>query len=89
MLLLFQRGKSTASLSTPGGVVPGHDGSGPTHLAFAVDVEELPEWERMLDEWGIAVESRVKWPRGGESLYFRDRDGRSVEFATPGTWATY
>jgi catechol 2,3-dioxygenase-like lactoylglutathione lyase family enzyme len=89
VLLLFQRGRSSASLPTPGGVVPGHDGSGPTHLAFAVDAEELPIWERQLAEWGVMLESRVKWPRGGESLYFRDPDGRSVELATPGTWATY
>jgi catechol 2,3-dioxygenase-like lactoylglutathione lyase family enzyme len=31
----------------------------------------------------------VKWPRGGESLYFRDPDGLAVELATPGVWETY
>src|SRR5439155_2738344 len=36
VLLLFQRGNSGA-LDTPGGLVPGHSGSGPVHLAFAVD----------------------------------------------------
>lgn len=88
VLLLFQRGRSQAA-ETPGGVVPGHDGSGPVHLAFAVNAGELDQWARQLAEWGIAVESRVRWPRGGESLYFRDPEGRSVELATPGTWPTY
>jgi hypothetical protein len=40
-------------------------------------------------ELGVAVESRVKWQRGGMSLYFRDPDAHSVELATTGTWATY
>ena len=31
----------------------------------------------------------MKWPRGGESLYFRDPDGHLVELATPGLWANY
>ena len=33
---------------------------------------------------GIAIEGRTKWPRGGESIYFRDPDGHLVELATPG-----
>src|SRR3954470_1633824 len=82
VLLLFQRGNSGA-LETAGGLVPGHDGSGPVHLAFAVDAEDLPEWEARLDRAAISIETRVRWPRGGTSLYFRDPDGRSVELATP------
>ena len=88
VLLLFQRGNSGA-LDTPGGLVPGHDGQGPVHLAFAIDVVDVSAWESRLAELGIAVESRVVWPRGGVSLYFRDPDGRSVELATPGIWETY
>ena len=88
VLLLFQRGNSGA-LETPGGLVPGHDGSGPVHLAFAVDVIDLPAWEARLAKLGIPIESRVRWDRGGTSLYFRDPDGRSVELATPGIWPSY
>jgi len=40
-------------------------------------------WERRLGELGIAIESRVTWERGGESIYFRDPENRSVELATP------
>jgi catechol 2,3-dioxygenase-like lactoylglutathione lyase family enzyme len=88
VLLLFQRGNS-GPLDTPGGLVPGHDGEGPVHLAFAIDVADTAAWEARLAELDIAIESRVNWPRGGVSLYFRDPDGRSVELATPGIWPSY
>jgi catechol 2,3-dioxygenase-like lactoylglutathione lyase family enzyme len=88
VLLLFQRGNSGA-LETPGGLVPGHDGSGPVHLAFAVDTEDLPAWETRLAKLAVLIESRVRWDRGGSSLYVRDPDGRSVELATPGIWPNY
>ena len=88
VLLLFQRGNS-AALETPGGLVPGHDGTGPVHLAFAIDASELASWETRLSQLGIDIESRVRWDRGGTSLYFRDPDGRSVELATPGIWPSY
>ena len=88
VLLLFQRGNSGA-LETPGGLVPGHSGSGPVHLAFAVEVSDLLAWEARLAKLGIPIESRVRWDRGGASLYFRDPDGRSVELATPGIWPNY
>ena len=88
VLLLFQRGNSGA-LETPGGLVPGHDGSGPVHLAFAIDTPQLSAWEARLARLGIEIESRVRWDAGGTSLYFRDPDGRSVELATPGIWPTY
>ena len=48
-----------------------------------------PAWEAALAAHGIPIESRVRWSRGGESIYFRDPDGHSVELATPGVWATY
>ena len=88
VLLLFQRGNSGA-LETAGGLVPGHDGSGPVHIAFAIDASELSAWESHLAHLGIEIESRVRWERGGTSLYFRDPDGRSVELATPGLWPSY
>jgi catechol 2,3-dioxygenase-like lactoylglutathione lyase family enzyme len=69
--------------------VPGHAGTGPAHFAFAIDVADVAAWEARLGELGIEIESRVRWPRGGQSLYFRDPDGRSVELATPGIWPSY
>ncbi len=88
VLLLFQRGNSGA-LESDGGLVPGHDGHGPVHLAFAIDTSDVGAWEARLHALNIPLESRVTWDRGGVSLYFRDPDGRSVELATPGIWPTY
>ena len=42
--------------------------------------------EARLAEAGIAVEAHTTWPRGGESIYFRDPDNHLVELATPGLW---
>jgi catechol 2,3-dioxygenase-like lactoylglutathione lyase family enzyme len=89
MLLLFQRGESVKPVHASGGLVPAHDGSGPVHFALAVDSADVPGWEARLSELGIAIESRVTWESGGQSIYFRDPDSRSVELATPGTWPTY
>jgi len=88
VLLLFQRGNS-GPLNAPGGLVPGHDGGGPVHLAFAIDAADIDAWSTRLAQLGIDIESRVRWERGGLSLYFRDPDGRSVELATPGLWPSY
>ena len=88
VLLIFHRGHAQP-LPTLGGLVPGHDGAGPVHIAFAIDQSELTPWESQLRSLGIPVESRVTWESGGISLYFRDPDGRSVELATPGLWPTY
>ena len=89
VLLLFQRGLSSQPVETPGGLVPAHDAGGSGHLAFAIDAADESVWEARLTELGIAIESRVTWERGGVSLYFRDPDNRSVEFATPGVWPSY
>lgn len=89
VLLLFGQGRSSHPIEIPGGRIPGHDGRGPVHVAFAINGDAVNGWERRLAEHGIALESRVEWPRGGTSLYFRDPEGRSIELATPGTWATY
>jgi len=89
VLLLFQRGATLTPLETPGGTVPPHGATGVQHLAFAIDSSDVEAWASHLERSGVAVESRVKWPRGGESLYVRDPEGHSVELITPGLWATY
>lgn len=89
VLLLFRRGGSTQPSETPFGTIPAHDGEGALHVAFAIPVAALGDWERHLADQGIAVESRVTWGRGGTSLYLRDPDGHSVEVATPGLWLNY
>ena len=89
VLLLFRRGGTLDAVHLPGGTIPPHDGSGPLHVAFAIDAGDLPAWEERLVEHGVAIEGRTRWPRGGESIYFRDPDGHLLELATPGLWATY
>ena len=88
VLLIFHRGHAQA-LPTAGGLVPGHDGAGPVHIAFAIDRSDVGPWESRLGALGVSIESRVTWESGGVSIYFRDPDGRSVELATPGLWPTY
>ncbi len=89
VLLLFRHGGSEAGSDTPDGHIPGHDGAGRLHLAFAIAAADLAAWDAQLAAQGVAVESRITWPRGGTSLYFRDPDGHSVEVATPGLWPNY
>jgi catechol 2,3-dioxygenase-like lactoylglutathione lyase family enzyme len=89
VLLLFRRGASLETVRMPGGTIPPHDGHGPVHIAFSISAAELPAWEERLASAGIAIEGRTKWPRGGESVYFRDPDGHLLELATPGLWPGY
>jgi len=89
VLLLFRRGGAKEALTIPGGVIPGHDGSGETHFAFAIPASDLQPWEQRLAAHGVAIESKVSWERGGHSLYFRDPDSHLVELATPGLWPIY
>ena len=89
VLLLFKRGATAQPVSTPGGVIPPHDGQGQLHVAFAIAAGEWEAWKKRVEERGIAIERIVKWPRGGQSLYFRDPDGNLVELATPGLWEVY
>ncbi len=89
VLLLFRRGASTEPTKTPTGDIPPHDAHGRQHLCFAMPWGELAAWEAQLAAHAIALESRVTWPRGGTSLYFRDPDGHSLEIATPGLWPNW
>lgn len=89
VLLLFQSGTTNVSKTLPGGVIPPHVGDGPTHLAFSIRAEDLSGWEQKLATEGIPIESRVTWPRGGQSIYFRDPDDNLLELVTPGVWTIY
>jgi catechol 2,3-dioxygenase-like lactoylglutathione lyase family enzyme len=84
VLLLFRHGMTDKPAPGPDGFIPPHYGRGALHLAFAIPFGELAAWEDHLMRQSIAVESRIGWPGGGTSLYFRDPDGHSLEVATPG-----
>jgi catechol 2,3-dioxygenase-like lactoylglutathione lyase family enzyme len=89
VLLLFKRGASLEEISLPGGTLPPHDGSGQLHVAFSCSADELPAWEEQLASYDVPVESRINWPRGGKSIYFRDPDENLLELVTPGIWPIY
>ena len=86
VLLLFRHGMTNEPAPGPSGFIPPHHGRGALHLAFAIPLRELGAWEEHLVQWDITIESRLSWPSGGTSLYFRDPDGHSLEVATPGLW---
>src|SRR5260370_282070 len=89
VLLLFRRGATTEPIRIPGGVIPPHDGDGQMHVAFPISAEEEHEWTQHLGAAQVPIESRVVWPRGGFSLYFRDPDGHLLELVSPGCWEIY
>ncbi|HEY7088855.1 MAG TPA: VOC family protein [Tepidisphaeraceae bacterium] len=89
VLLLFKAGATAEPFPTPGGVIPGHTGSGASHFAFAIATADVDAWTRHLPSCDVAVESVVNWPGGAVSLYFRDLDQHLVELITPGFWRIY
>lgn len=89
VLMLFGRGSNPQGTVLSYGTIPPHDGSGPSHLGFSIPADSLAAWLTRLRERSIPVESVVKWPTGGTSVYFRDPDGHLLELVTPGTWPNY
>jgi len=88
VLLVFARGRSIEDMPSERGVVPGHDGQGPLHMAFAIAEAEYAPWQAHLERVGVPLRGEMRWPRGGRSLYFEDPDGHVLELATPGLWPT-
>lgn len=89
VLLLFLQGASADWVDIDGTAIPGHDGSGTTHLAFKVEETDLDRCKQTLAGAGIEVESLIEWSEGGTSLYFRDPDGHVLELATRGCWPNW
>src|SRR5262245_50562196 len=96
VLLLFPAGRTTNSVTIPGGMIPGHGdaqvnehGGSPGHLAFAINSDEVASWKERLAAENVPLESVVTWPTGAISLYFRDLDQNLVELLTPGFWKIY
>lgn len=70
----------------PHGDWPTHGATGPGHLAFAIGSDEVAPWRAWLQQQEVRIEKEVRWPSGGQSLYFRDPAGNCIELATPSTW---
>jgi catechol 2,3-dioxygenase-like lactoylglutathione lyase family enzyme len=86
VLLLFLQDATREPFETPGGVIPGHAGRGPTHFAFSIALDDVDAWRQRLALENVVVESEVTWPGGAQSLYFRDPDDHLAELITPGFW---
>ena len=89
VLLLFRIGATDDPAPAADGLIPPHHGSGNLHLCFAIARDTLGDWEAHLAREAVEIESRLHWPRGATSLYFRDPDGHSLEIVTPGLWPNY
>jgi len=89
VLLIFRSGGTMEPVPTPGGMIPPHGATGQLHFTFAVSIGDFAAWEQHLLSHGITIESKVSWPKGGQSIYFRDPDNHLVELATPGIWEVY
>jgi len=89
VILVFAAGASVNGEDTPMGHIPGHDGSGPLHLAFKVSEDDYPLWQERLRDAGAPDLGEIEWPAGGRSWYFKDPDGHVLEIATPGLWGNY
>ena len=86
VLLLFKKDASINEIVLPGGgVIPPHDGEGPVHMAFSIDLDARDYWKDRLAEKNIEVESFVQFNEG-HSIYFRDTGYHLIELATPGIW---
>jgi catechol 2,3-dioxygenase-like lactoylglutathione lyase family enzyme len=81
MLLVFD---PTTTLK--GETLPPHGCTGPSHFALGIPTESLKKWKERLVEHGVEIEREVRWPKGGQSIYFRDPAGNSVELVTRGLW---
>ncbi|MBV0912320.1 VOC family protein [Anianabacter salinae] len=66
--------------------VPPHGASGPGHVCFAAEADELERMSTALPVEGVPVEADFRWPHGPRSIYVRDPAGNSVEFAEPKLW---
>ena len=89
VLLLIKKGSDARPHQSSGGVIPGTNGQGTLHLTFSIVAPDFEAWENWLTQNRVSIESKVRWERGGQSLYFRDPDGHLLELATPGTWPIY
>jgi catechol 2,3-dioxygenase-like lactoylglutathione lyase family enzyme len=88
-LLVFRRGWCENDKPDPGGMIPGHHGEGPAHMAFHVAIGDYDAWKAFLVDRGIPIVSEVTFDKGGRSLYFNDPAGNVLELATPGHWANF
>jgi catechol 2,3-dioxygenase-like lactoylglutathione lyase family enzyme len=79
--------EETVKPPAPGSLqVPPHGTSGQGHACFRVSGRNIDAMAERLTAAGVAIESEVRWPNGGRSIYFRDPAGNSLECAEAKIW---
>ncbi|MBW3096170.1 VOC family protein [Pseudohoeflea coraliihabitans] len=86
IVLLFRAAATRQPTSNDRLPVPPHGAEGDGHLCFAADASALDAWHAALTAAGIEIEADFCWPNGARSIYVRDPDGNSIEFAEPKLW---
>lgn len=66
--------------------IPSHGATGPGHVAFAVERDDLDGWRDHLNRNDVPIEREMTWGDGSRSIYFRDPAGNSTELVTRGMW---
>ncbi|WP_072395554.1 VOC family protein [Hyphomicrobium sp. CS1GBMeth3] len=86
MLLIFNPEATRKPPAKDGLPLPPHGAEGQGHICFAASASDIDHWRDHLADMGVAIEADFEWPNGGRSIYFRDPDGNSIEFAEPRIW---
>lgn len=86
VLLIFNPAETVKPPPEGGLQVPPHGTHGPGHMCLRVPARGLDAWEDKLKAAGVVIESRMQWPSGARSFYFRDPAGNSLECAEASLW---
>ncbi|MBB3132702.1 catechol 2,3-dioxygenase-like lactoylglutathione lyase family enzyme [Rhizobium pisi] len=86
VLLIFNPEETVKPPAPDALQVPPHGMTGEGHACFRVSGRNIDAIAARLTAAGVAIESEVRWPNGGRSIYFRDPAGNSLECAEPKIW---
>ena len=86
VLLIFNPEETETDSGNTTMPVPPHGARGPGHMCFAMERDEIAAMRARLLAAGLEIDAEFDWPNGARSLYVRDPDGNSVEFAEPRLW---
>ena len=83
VLLCFIAAKTISPIPGAALPVPTHGTTGPGHICFSMDGGDLDDLILRFEAHGVEVEADFHWPNGARSVYVRDPDENSIEFAEP------